>query len=169
VPAVALGDLDCDELLSALRPLWEDAGPLADALLGRHVESWDEAVDAAEAAIGAMSDATRAELLRAHPRIGANAAELARRSAASWSEQGGDTATPEAVAQRLGELNDAYEAHFGFPFVEWVAGRSKAEMIPVLEARLGRDRATELSAGTAALVAIARDRLARLRVVAPLE
>jgi 2-oxo-4-hydroxy-4-carboxy--5-ureidoimidazoline (OHCU) decarboxylase len=62
---------------------------------------------------------------------------------------------------RLDGLNDAYESRFGFPFVEWVAGRPKAAIVAVLEARLQRDRDTELAAGCEALLAIARDRLAR--------
>lgn len=67
------------------------------------------------------------------------------------------------MADRLEELNEAYESRFGFPLVEWVAGRSKAEIVPVLETRLARDRGSELRAGTEAIVAIARDRLARMR------
>ena len=146
-----------------MRPLWEDAGPLADRLVGHGVASWEEHVAAAEAEIAGMDDATRAELLGAHPRIGADPTVLAARSPLSWSEQGGAATTDPATLAALDAANDAYEQRFGFPFVHWVAGRSKAEMLVVLEGRLRRDRATELDAGCAALVAIARDRLAHLR------
>ncbi len=158
-----LGSLDRPALLKALSPLWEDAGPLADALVGRYVDTWDDAVALAATVIESMDDDARAALLAAHPRIGAPPEALAQRSAQSWREQGGISVTPEAVTNRLEELNNAYEARFGFAFVEWVAGRSKAEIVPILETRLRRDRSTELAAGTTALVAIARDRLARLR------
>jgi 2-oxo-4-hydroxy-4-carboxy--5-ureidoimidazoline (OHCU) decarboxylase len=167
VPPGTLGTLGRQALLEALSPLWEDAGPLADALVGRFVETWDDAVEVAAAAIESMDDDARAALLASHPRMGTPPEALAQRSAHSWREQGGASATPEEVTSKLEELNGAYEARFGFPFVEWVAGRSKADIVPVLETRLRRDRSTELMAGTTALVAIARDRLARLRSTAP--
>jgi 2-oxo-4-hydroxy-4-carboxy--5-ureidoimidazoline (OHCU) decarboxylase len=161
--APGLGALDRTALAAAMRPLWEDAGPLVDRLVGRQVTTWEEHVSAAEAEIDAMDDATRAELLGAHPRIGADPAALAARSPQSWSEQGGASATDPATLAALEAANDIYEERFGFAFVHWVAGRSKAEMLAVLRSRLERDRATELDAGCAALVAIARDRLARIR------
>lgn len=161
VDAATLGDLDRQHLAAALRPLWEDAGPLVERLVGRPMDSWPAAVDAAEAEIGAMTPTERAELLRAHPRIGAAPGDLRRRSVISLREQGGADADP-AVLARLDALNDRYEARFGFPFVEWVNGRSRAEMIPVIEARLERSAPAELAAGCAALIAIARDRLRRL-------
>lgn len=163
VDARLLGRLDPGALAAALRPLWEDAGPLVAALTGVDVASWDEHLDAAEAAVAAMDDTTRAALLAAHPRIGAAPADLAARSRASHREQGGDAAVDPATTAALDELNDRYERRFGFPFVEWVAGRPRAALVAVLTARLARDRATELDAGCAALVAIARDRLAHLR------
>jgi 2-oxo-4-hydroxy-4-carboxy--5-ureidoimidazoline (OHCU) decarboxylase len=146
------------ELAAAMRPLWEDAGPLVPLLVGVEVGSWAAHIDRAEQAIAAMDPATRAVLLRAHPRIGAPPVELARRSVTSLAEQGGAAEEP-AVLARLAAGNDAYEARFGFPFVEFVAGRSRRSIIAVLEDRLRRDRDTELAAGCEALVAIARDRL----------
>ncbi len=163
VPAGSLADLGADELAAALRPLWEDAGPLVGAMIGYRFATWDEHLDAASEAISAMDDRTRSALLRAHPRIGTDAATLARRSILSFREQGGGAATSDAVARSLSSLNDRYEARFGFPFVEWVAGRAPEAMIAVMEHRLRRDRRDELDAGCAALVAIAGDRLHSLR------
>ena len=51
-------------------------------------------------------------------------------------EQGGDADVDDAVLAELEALNDRYEARFGFPFVAWVAGRSRAQMIAVIEDRL---------------------------------
>jgi 2-oxo-4-hydroxy-4-carboxy--5-ureidoimidazoline (OHCU) decarboxylase len=158
-----LADLGKTGLAAALRPLFEDAGPLVDYLVGQSFASWDEVIAAAAGAIDAMDDVERANLLAAHPRIGAEPRELALRSRASWAEQGGDRGATDDVTARLAELNDRYEETFGFPFVEWVAGRPRAALVPVLEARLARSRQTELAAGCAALLAIAVDRLARLR------
>ncbi len=164
VPADTLAALDRAGLASALTPLWEDAGPLVDGLVGRPVVSWEHHLDMAEATITGMDDATRSALLRAHPRLGAPPATL---SADSYREQDGDRARAGRVSARLASLNDRYERRFGFPFVEWVAGRPLAALVPVLETRMERDRTTELSAGCAALVAIARDRLSRHRTECP--
>jgi 2-oxo-4-hydroxy-4-carboxy--5-ureidoimidazoline (OHCU) decarboxylase len=158
VDPARLATLGRPELADALRPLWEEAGPLVDRLLGRSVETWDEHVEQAEIEIAAMDAAEQADLLRAHPRIGAEPATL---SAASFREQAGDTA-PETLA-RLETLNQAYEDRFGFPFVEFVAGRPKEAIVGVLEARLARPDDVERRAGCDALAAIARDRLSQLR------
>ena len=116
-------------------------------------------MDAAEVEISAFDDATRVELLRAHPRIGERPDVLAVRSAASLREQQAGGEAGADVLARLAELNDRYEARFGFPFVEWVAGRDRRAIIAVLEERLAGDRRREMATGCAAMVAIARDRL----------
>jgi 2-oxo-4-hydroxy-4-carboxy--5-ureidoimidazoline (OHCU) decarboxylase len=163
VDAGALGSLDPSSLAAALRPLWEDAGPLAERLVGRPVTTWCEHLTMAEAEIWAMDPATQAALLRAHPRIGADPTTLARRGTRSFVEQGGDRATDPAVLARLDELNSAYEDAYGFPFVEWVAGRPKEAIVSVLEQRSTRPLDVERRAGCQALVDIARDRLHQLR------
>ncbi len=86
---------------------------------------------------------------------------LEKRSLASWAEQGGDRPTDLDTARRLNDLNDRYESRFGFPFVDWVAGRPLSAMADVMEQRLGNDRTAGLEKGSAALLAIARDRLRR--------
>ena len=62
------------------------------------------------------------------------------------------------MLRELAELNDAYERRFGFRFVVFVNGRAKAELLPVLRARLGRTREEELATGISEYMAIARDR-----------
>jgi 2-oxo-4-hydroxy-4-carboxy-5-ureidoimidazoline decarboxylase len=62
------------------------------------------------------------------------------------------------VLAELAELNRAYEERFGFRFVVFVNGRTRAELLPVLRERLERTRDEELETGLRDLVAIARDR-----------
>jgi 2-oxo-4-hydroxy-4-carboxy-5-ureidoimidazoline decarboxylase len=152
------------DLTRLIGPLFEDAGPLAARLDPlRPFASWFSLLDAAEAMIADMPGDERAELLRAHPRIGAAPAELARRSAQSFAEQGGEAGgADEAVNERLAALNDRYEDRFGFPFVVYVAGRPRSELVGVLTERLERTREAELTEGTDAMVAIARDRLSKM-------
>ena len=71
------------------------------------------------------------------------------------AEQRG-TVSPELV-----ELVAAYEDKFGIPFVVFVAGRSREELMPVLRERLARTREEELAKALDELVAIARDRWTR--------
>jgi len=107
----------------------------------------------ARAILAEMTDAERVAVLNAHPRIGATAG-LSARSAA---EQGGAT-DPETL-RALELLNAEYERTFGFRFVVFVQGRSRAEIVPVLQARLRRTRREELATGLEEFLAIARDRL----------
>lgn len=135
----------------------ERAPALADRL-GREAPfaSVDAAIVRARELLDDMTVGERIAVLDAHPRIGADPdtlSELSRR------EQGGDEEA--AVLRELAELNEEYERRFGFRFVVFVAGRSKAEIVPVLRERLGRSREDELLTGTGELLAIARDRLSR--------
>lgn len=111
----------------------------------------------ARAVIAAMTDAERVAVLNAHPRIGATGG-LSARSAA---EQRAAEATDARTLATLARLNDEYERRFGFRFVVFVRGRSRAEIVPVLESRLGRTRDDELATGLEEFLAIARDRLSR--------
>ena len=94
------------------------------------------------------------EILDAHPAIGAGTA-----SARSAAEQGGE-ADPRVLAE-LAWLNAEYEARHGFRFVVFVDRRSKAEILEVLRARIGRSTGEELDTALGELVAIAEDRWRR--------
>lgn len=105
----------------------------------------------------AMPEAEQIELIDAHPRLGAPPATV---SAASHREQGYDRDTSEAMAE-LARLNTEYEARFGFRYCVFVDGRSRRELVPVLEAALSADRGSEIRRAATDVVAIARDRAAR--------
>jgi 2-oxo-4-hydroxy-4-carboxy--5-ureidoimidazoline (OHCU) decarboxylase len=148
------------ELPGLLAPLLEDPGPLAGVLARRRpFSSWAALLDAAAEAAAGLDEPARIALLRGHPRLGTDPATLARRGTLSRAEQGDADADAD---RELAALNDAYEARFGFPFVEFVAGRPRSALVGVLRRRLGRARETELAAGVDAVIAIARDRLATL-------
>jgi 2-oxo-4-hydroxy-4-carboxy--5-ureidoimidazoline (OHCU) decarboxylase len=107
----------------------------------------EDPLSVADEVIADLSEAEQAEALAAHPRIGEPS-----------DEQRG--AEPAVLAE-LAQLNRAYEERFGFRFVVFVAGRSRAELLPVLRHRLTRTRAEELETGLNELVAIAQDRWRR--------
>ena len=70
-------------------------------------------------------------------------------------------ATP-AVAAELDRLNAAYEARFGFRYCVFVAGRSRAALLPDFRAALDADREAEIHRALDAVVDIARARYATL-------
>lgn len=132
----------------------EAAGPFADDTLLFFV-----ARDIAHA----MPEEEQIELIDAHPRLGAPPATV---SAMSHREQGYDRATGTVadpdVAQELERLNDAYEAQHGFRYCVFVAGRTRAELLPDMTAALDADRTSELHRALDAVVDIAIDRHAKL-------
>jgi 2-oxo-4-hydroxy-4-carboxy--5-ureidoimidazoline (OHCU) decarboxylase len=125
-----------------LTPLFSGRTRLVDELASR-----PDPLDAAEEVALALPEADQVAALATHPRIGEPS-----------EEQRG--AEPE-VLEELARLNDEYERRFGFEFVVFVDGRTRAELLPVLRERLERTREEELEAGLRALCAIARDRWTR--------
>ncbi len=136
-----------------LAAIFERAPGLAGRVRGNDPAS---IVASARSEIERMTENERIAVLNAHPRIGADPASL---SATSRSEQGG--AADVTALRELGRMNDDYERKFGFRFVVFVAGRSKAEIVPILRDRLRRTREAELATGIDEFLAITRDRLAR--------
>jgi 2-oxo-4-hydroxy-4-carboxy--5-ureidoimidazoline (OHCU) decarboxylase len=137
-----------------LAAVFERARALAERVRGNDTAS---IVASARSEIARMSDAERIGVLNAHPRIGADPASL---SALSRREQGGGADV--GTLRELAAMNDEYERTFGFRFVVFVAGRSKAEIATVMRDRLRRSRDDELATGIAEFLAITRDRLERI-------
>lgn len=159
-----LNTLDTDAAARMIGPLFEDAPRYIGRLLAaRPFETEDAMFDEARAVARSMPEDEQIELLNAHPRIGAVAAgvsELSRR------EQGLDEpAGPGAawIADELLALNEAYESLFGFRYVIFVAGRPRADIIPLLERALHADRDEEIRRGLDDVVLIAHDRWATIR------
>ena len=146
-------------MIERLALAFERAPGLAERVAARAREGdVDAIVAAARDELARLSEAERISVLNAHPRIGADAVSL---SPHSRREQGAAADAP--TARQLAALNDEYERHFGFRFVVFVNGRPKAELVPVLRARLLRTRSQELGSGIEEFLAIARDRLERIR------
>ena len=165
-----LNGLDADGFASTLGQLFEGAPRFVRRLADeRPFESEDELFDAARATARQMPEGEQVELLNAHPRIGGDAAamsDLSRREQADTDAPSG--ADDAWIADELIALNDAYEGRFGFRFVVFVAGRPRADIIPILERALHADRDEELRRGLDDVVLIASDRMDTLRGPRPL-
>ena len=137
-----------------LAAVFERAPMLAELVTGEDPAS---IVSSARSHIATMTEDERIAVLNAHPRIGADPASL---SALSRREQSGGA--DRTTLNELESMNDEYERRFGFRFVVFVAGRSKAEIVPIIRQRMGRTRHEELATGIEEFLAITRDRLERI-------
>ena len=111
-----------------------------------------------------VADASEDEqlaLVRAHPELAGKAAidrTLTAESTAEQASAGLDRLT-EAEFARFHELNAAYRARFGFPFVICVRLTDKAGILAAMERRLGNDRDGELATALAEVGRIVKLRL----------
>jgi OHCU decarboxylase len=112
----------------------------------------------------ALDPADWDEAFRAHPRIGERkAAPSQGAQAAAWSAQEQSAAAVEGdVAAALAAGNRAYEERFGRIYIVCATGKTAAEMLAILRARLANDPATELRAAAAEQAKITRLRLEKL-------
>ena len=130
-----------------------DARPLPDAVDALHA--------AMKAAVDAAPRERRLALIRAHPDLAGRAAVAGALSAASTAEQAGaglDRCSPDEVAA-FQELNAAYKARFGFPFVIAVRGLDRGDILDAFRRRLANDADTEFDTAMEQIHTIARLRL----------
>ena len=130
-----------------------DARPLPDTVDALHA--------AMKAAVDAAPRERRLALIRAHPDLAGRAAVAGALSAASTAEQAGaglDRCSPDEVAA-FQELNTAYKARFGFPFVIAVRGLDRGDILDAFHRRLANDADTEFDTAIEQIHTIARLRL----------
>jgi OHCU decarboxylase len=130
-----------------------ELGPAHDTAVGLH--------NAMARAFRSGSETERLGVLTAHPDLAGKLAAAKRLTAESTAEQAGAglDALSDAERARFTELNDAYQAKFGFPFIIAVRGLDKAGILAAFETRIGNDRATEFATASAQVERIALLRL----------
>lgn len=108
-------------------------------------------VDAAQqAALDVWAKCNEADFLQAfegHPKIGDVSSlrkKYANTKGLASNEQSGVNVATEATLQALADGNNEYDDKNGFIFIVYATGKSAAEMLEILQARLPNDRATEL-------------------------
>src|SRR5687767_1094959 len=103
------------EFARAIGLLFEGSPGFAASLASfRPFDSYGHLVRVGELIARSLPEEDQLELIDGHPRIGAAPSML---SAQSHSEQGYDQAPPQTdtrLAERLADLNEAYERRFGF-------------------------------------------------------
>jgi 2-oxo-4-hydroxy-4-carboxy-5-ureidoimidazoline decarboxylase len=147
----AAAELDAMALAAARESLRRCCGSTAwvDGMIARRPFRDDATLHAAADSVWA--EMGREDILEAfshHPRIGSDLAALREKFAAtaSWSagEQASVTTADEATLVALRDGNVAYEARFGWIFIVCATGKSAAQMLELLRARLPNAPAPEL-------------------------
>ncbi|WP_339411139.1 2-oxo-4-hydroxy-4-carboxy-5-ureidoimidazoline decarboxylase [Pseudomonas sp. EA_35y_Pfl2_R5] len=110
------------------------------------------------------SHAAQLALINAHPDLAGKAAVRGELTASSTSEQAGagiHACTAEEFA-RFTELNDAYKAKFGFPFIMAVKGSNRHQILAAFEERIHNSPEQEFACALAEINNIALFRLQQL-------
>jgi 2-oxo-4-hydroxy-4-carboxy-5-ureidoimidazoline decarboxylase len=157
----ALNALDRDAAAAALRRCCGAARWVETMLAQRPFASATELYAAGERAWAGLQPADWREAFAHHPRIGGGAGAAAT---AAWSRQeqrGVDTAAASVLAE-LERGNAEYERRFGFVFLICATGKSAAEMLSALRARMANDPETELRVAAEEQARITQLRLAKL-------
>ncbi|KAK3829019.1 MAG: Oxo-4-hydroxy-4-carboxy-5-ureidoimidazoline decarboxylase [Benniella sp.] len=169
-----------ERLVSAVTLLFEPAEPIVQHLYAkRPFASYTALIDETGTFLAnpeSLEHEARLEIINAHPRIGAPKANLSALSlieqgysaedAAKLATQAATSQDDEATQAKLKELNERYEAKYGFKFVVFVNGRPRSEIIPVMESRIENStEKQEMKTALDDMVAIARDRLKKLGAV----
>ncbi|CAG8456947.1 17516_t:CDS:1 [Acaulospora morrowiae] len=174
-----LNSQEYDAFKSSINVLFEPAPPLVNILYSlRPFDSHESLISTATKILldenGPLTEQQKLEVINAHPRLGENKNNL---SAMSLQEQGytrvdkndepdSSTIKPNGdadVNKKLQELNAVYEEKFGFKFVIFVNGRTRREIVPILEEKIENgNKRDELRRGLMDMMNIASDRLKKL-------
>ena len=111
------------------------------------VDDMVELLNGAEDIWYQCSESDWLEAFTHHPKIG-DIESLKKKfaSTAQWAgaEQGAVATAPEELLKALAAGNESYEQKFGFIFIVCATGKSAAEMLALLEARLPNSREEEI-------------------------
>lgn len=121
----------------------------------------EDLVDAFRRAVIEAAEAEQLALIRAHPDLAGRAARAGRLTTNSRREQAGVGLDQLSDAQftRFHDLNDAYRARYGFPFIYAVKGASVANILRAFEQRLENSVAEEQALALDHIARIVRFRL----------
>ena len=163
--APKLSELSKAEFTAVLADIFEHSPWVAaGAYDARPFGSLDELHRAMCEVVADTATEAQLELIRAHPDLAGKAALAGALTEASSAEQAGaglDRLT-EAEYRRFHELNDAYRARFGFPFILAVKGHNKTSILAAFAVRLPNSPEAEQGEALEQIYEIARFRLAAL-------
>lgn len=135
-----------------------ELGPAHDCATGLH--------NALARIFRSAAPEARLAVLRAHPDLAGKLAAARRLTADSTAEQASAAldALTDAERARFAQLNEAYTARHGFPFIIAVRDHDKAGILRAFETRIAHDSQTEF---TTACAQVERIALLRLKALLP--
>ena len=153
--------------------IYEHSPWVAEAVAAEGIGLADDSADTLArrmAAIGAAAGHDgQLAMLRAQPELAGKLAIGGGLTADSATEQASarlDQCTPEEFA-RFQDLNHAYTARFGFPFIVAVRGLQRADILAAFERRIGNGTAEEFREALDQVHKIARLRLGAMTATTP--
>lgn len=129
---------------------------------GRPYATVEALLTRSAAVVAGLDSADLGQALAGHPRIGARPQAAAPQDTWSRQEQAGVDAASPQLRQALADGNRTYEQRFGHIYLVCATGRSGAELLALLQERLGHDEVTEWRVVAAELEQINRIRLRQL-------
>jgi 2-oxo-4-hydroxy-4-carboxy-5-ureidoimidazoline decarboxylase len=157
------------DFAAALGGIYEHSPWVAEAVSGQRPFGTLAALhEAMVEAVRAASAHAQLTLIKGHPDLAGKAARAGTLTPDSVSEQAsaGLDRLSDAEFARFHQLNDAYQAKFGFPFIVSVRRHTKDSILRQFERRLAHSAADERETALTEIVRIAALRL-DLRVQAP--
>jgi chitin deacetylase len=166
-PAARLrpSQMNRDDFVSAFGGIFEHSPWIADRAFELELGPAHDTAAGLHNALARMfrsaSNDERLGVLMAHPDLAGKLAAAKRLTAESTSEQAsaGLDALTDAERKRFEELNTAYVAKHGFPFIIAVKDHDKAGILRAFDARIANDTATEFNTACGQV-----ERIARLRM-----
>ncbi len=157
-----LNSLAQADFTAALAGIFEHSPWIPEATWSRRPFASVDDLHAALCATLAAADAdAKLALIRAHPELAGKLAVRGELTEASLREQSGaglNLCSPAEFA-RLTELNAAYHARFGFPFILAVRGHTRDSIIANMAARIDNSPEVEIKTALAQIERIAGFRL----------
>lgn len=160
--------LSRDAFVSAFADIYEHSPWVAEKAYDLGLDASVDQIDGlhqrmSDILLSASHDAQLA-LINAHPDLAGKAAVRGELTEASTSEQAG-AGIHECTAEefsRFTELNDAYKAKFGFPFIMAVKGSNRHQILAAFEERIHNSPEAEFSRALAEINKIALFRLQQM-------
>ncbi|WP_277372403.1 2-oxo-4-hydroxy-4-carboxy-5-ureidoimidazoline decarboxylase [Pseudomonas sp. AA-38] len=160
--------LSRDAFVEAFADIYEHSPWVAEQAYDQGLDaSLDEVETLHQRMAAILLDASRdaqLALIKAHPDLAGKAAIRGELTASSTSEQAG-AGIHECSAEefaRFTELNDAYKARFGFPFIKAVKGSNRHQILAAFEQRIHNTPEQEFATALAEINQIALFRLQQL-------
>jgi 2-oxo-4-hydroxy-4-carboxy-5-ureidoimidazoline decarboxylase len=141
----AWNTLDLEAAADAILPCNGSAVWATLVAYNRPYETVDDLAAAADHFWQSLPEEDWQQAFDSHPRIGERQAKDATEASLAMSANEQSAANPDALTlAELAAANQLYEQTFGRIFIVCATGKSAAEMLAILRARLANDPATEL-------------------------